>query len=339
MSKKDENLVIIDADSLVYIIGYELSMMQLEPLGIIKLDEFIKNILVACGAKNYIGYFGGSCGTNFRYKVAVTKPYKGNRPDKEDWYKFWEPILKDRMRDYWKFEPVCNIEADDACSIAAVQYKGKYSKVIVASPDKDLFQIPDTWFYNYSKISTVYCNEEVAMTKLCTQLITGDTSDNIAGCIGAGPKVANDFILEFITDKVKDESTMLDEVKRFYVKWYTEVLRDKMLKKEEKEYLAQYKIDNDIKRLTGNLKSDALAKFVPKLEGIKTKKEAMAMFTEMFTLLKLLDTKKDGAKHGFKLTKPIVDTRVKWDEIIQYQHELDEILEEDIIDEDFLKLL
>jgi hypothetical protein len=42
--KKKNNLVIIDADSMIYIIGSELEHLQLEPLGIMKLDEFISDI-------------------------------------------------------------------------------------------------------------------------------------------------------------------------------------------------------------------------------------------------------------------------------------------------------
>jgi hypothetical protein len=47
--EKENNLVIIDADSMIYIIGSELEHLQLEPLGIMKLDEF--DILITTGSK------------------------------------------------------------------------------------------------------------------------------------------------------------------------------------------------------------------------------------------------------------------------------------------------
>jgi 5'-3' exonuclease len=57
-----------------------------------------------------------------------------------------------------------------------------YSKITIASPDKDLLQIADTWFYDYSKRTTIFCNETVSLHKFCHQLITGDSTDNIPGC-------------------------------------------------------------------------------------------------------------------------------------------------------------
>jgi hypothetical protein len=38
---------------MIYIIGSELEHLQLEPLGIMKLDEFISDILITTGSKDY----------------------------------------------------------------------------------------------------------------------------------------------------------------------------------------------------------------------------------------------------------------------------------------------
>jgi hypothetical protein len=151
--EKENNLVIIDADSMIYIIG-SLEHLQLEPLGIMKLDEFISDILITTGSKDYLGFIGGR---NFRKDIAITKPYKGTRPEKPEWFVFW-PILAQRMIEHWGFQPCDNIEADDACAIARVKYGDMY-KITIASPDKDLLQIADTWFYDYSKRTTIFCNE------------------------------------------------------------------------------------------------------------------------------------------------------------------------------------
>jgi hypothetical protein len=75
------------------------------------------------------------------------------------------------MIEHWGFQPCDNIEADDACAIARVKYGDMYSKITIASPDKDLLQIADTWFYDYSKRTTIFCNETVSH-KFCHQLIT-----------------------------------------------------------------------------------------------------------------------------------------------------------------------
>jgi hypothetical protein len=73
------------------------------------------------------------------------------------------------MIEHWGFQPCDNIEADDACAIARVKYGDMYSKITIASPDKDLLQIADTWFYDYSK-RTIFCNETVSLHKFCHQL-------------------------------------------------------------------------------------------------------------------------------------------------------------------------
>jgi hypothetical protein len=46
-----------------------------------KLDEFISDILITTG-KDYLGFIGGK-GRNFRKDIAITKPYKGTRPENQ----------------------------------------------------------------------------------------------------------------------------------------------------------------------------------------------------------------------------------------------------------------
>jgi hypothetical protein len=46
------------------------------------------------------------------------------------------------MIEHWGFQPCDNIEADDACAIARVKYGDMYSKITIASPDKDLLRLP-----------------------------------------------------------------------------------------------------------------------------------------------------------------------------------------------------
>lgn len=331
--KIDENLVVIDADSIIYVVGYELAEMPLEPIGIIKLDEFITDILIATGSKHYQGFFGERGGHNFRKTIAVTKPYKGNRPEeKPEWFTFWSPILLKRMKDHWGFESCLNIEADDACAIAAEKYRGKYNKITIASPDKDLFQIPETWFYDYIKRTTVYCNATVALEKLCTQIITGDSTDNIPGCFGAGAGAAKAPVAA-IMEAGLDYNAAMIEVKAFYVEWNTIILRNKQGKKQEKVFLDQYKIDNDISRLTKKLKSDALKDFVIDTSMLLDATQSLKMFKEQYQLVKLLDTEKDGQKHGFTLGEPIINDSVNWDEITIFHDDLEMMEDEQDFDD------
>jgi hypothetical protein len=55
--------------------------------------------------------------------------------------------------------------------------------------DKDLLQIPG-WHFNPSKDLEKYVNDFDAYYSFCTQLLTGDRTDNIPGLVGVGPKKA-----------------------------------------------------------------------------------------------------------------------------------------------------
>jgi len=337
MKKSDDNLVIIDADSIVYIVGYELSDMRLEPLGLIKLDTFIKDILIVNVAKQYLGYFGGK-GHNFRKDIAITKVYKGNRAtEKPEWFDYWEPILKKHMKEVWGFEECLDIEADDACCIAANKYRDFYNKIIIATPDKDLLQIPECWFFDYTKRVLVYCEENTAAYKLCKQLILGDSTDNIPGVQGAGNAAANAEVL-LIQEKGLDLKNSIQHIKDYYLNWYTEVVKDKQHKKQEAAYLKQYKVDNDLKRLTKQLKSDALKDFKLDTSMIWDEKQVDTYFNEQYGLIKLLDTEKEGLEHGFKMTLPIVEDKINWDEVITVYDDDEELFDEDI-DPEFIENL
>lgn len=328
----ENNLVIIDADSMMYIIGSELENLQLEPLGIMKLDEFISDILVTTGSKEYLGFVGGF-GRNFRKDIAVTKEYKGNRAsEKPEWFTFWQPILAERMVTHWNFQRCHNIEADDACAIARKKHDGQYNKITVASPDKDLFQIGDTWFYDYTKRTTVYCDSNVAMLKFCHQLITGDSTDNIPGCMGAGKSAADAVIAEIVKAEL-DKDAAVQKIKEFYIDWYTVVLKKKHAVKQEKEYLDKYKKDKGINKLTAALKSTALKDFVVDTSMIMDKVDVIKLFKEQYALIRLLDTEEEAKKHKFVLEPPILNTSIDWDSIEIFNEEIATIsIEEDHFD-------
>lgn len=330
VNEEQANLVIIDADSIVYIVGYELQDLRLEPLGLIKLDSFIKDILIGNYAKKYLGFFGGKGGHNYRKDIAITKVYKGNRStDKEEWYEFWEPILKKRMEEHWHFQPCFNIEADDACCIAAEVHRGKFKKITIASPDKDLYQIKDMWFYDYYKKSTLYCSADVAIGKLCKQAITGDSTDNIPGLIGAGPKTADEVVLEQIAKPALALEEALKVVKKFYIQWHTVTLRDKAIAKQKDEFIRQFKKDNNLSRITKLGRSDALVNFVPDYSGLLDKAGAVRLYKEQIQLVQLLSTEAQGKAHGFTLGPIITDIFVDWDAVDVFNDDMELVPEEE----------
>lgn len=127
---------------------------------------------------DYKGYVSGS--GNFRYKVATILPYKGNRPTERPHHL---DDCKQFLVDTYGVEVTSYMEADDAIGLASKE------DTITVSIDKDLNCIPG-YHYNpdtkkFYEISTLE-----AFANFFSQLCTGDTSDNILGLYGVGPKSA-----------------------------------------------------------------------------------------------------------------------------------------------------
>jgi len=134
--------------------------------------------------KDFVICFG--TGTNFRYDLAQTVPYKSERPQK--------PILYDVVKDYmlWKYKDKIvtydGVESDDIISqlmweswIRSGKDHDKLDSVAVFI-DKDLGQIPCLQ-YNFDKpeLGLVPITQQEAAENLACQLLQGDTIDTIPG--------------------------------------------------------------------------------------------------------------------------------------------------------------
>jgi 5'-3' exonuclease len=158
------------------------------------LDRLIVDTLM-CGVDNiYPDCFVDSWGmhltgkNNFRYQIATTVPYKGNRVDKP------KPKHLAFLRSYLVKEWGATIsegeEADDTIAIEATKLG---DNCVIVSLDKDLDQICG-WHYNFVKRLGYYITPEEALVKLYTQMLTGDAADNIKGLFRIGPVKAAKII-------------------------------------------------------------------------------------------------------------------------------------------------
>jgi 5'-3' exonuclease len=327
------NLTIIDADSIVYLVGYRFKDVRIKSSALNALDDFIIDILKSTYSKEYIGVFGKHKGAkNFRYDIAKTKPYKGNRPASPDWYIYWEKIMKNHMEKIWKFIPVEYVEADDVCATLANHYKNdpKYGRVFVASPDKDLKQIGGVWNYNYEKRSTKFITEREGDIFLYKQSLQGDGSDNISGAEGFGKK-SIEKAFEHITDK----TNLYKYTKEIFKTWYHETLPAKQMKAAEKTYLINYKAINNIKRFNKKLKEEALQLFNKGGTIFKPsdKNYGENKFKEMLSLVYMLKTEAEIQLHwkDFKIFLPTVDEYIDWETVDQEK----ELIEGDALVDDF----
>lgn len=194
---QNSRVAVIDADSLAWIIGWSFKDNDDVDSVIEKTDDFMHSILQATQARLYIGVLSAKnteelAVANFRASIAITKPYKGNRGEKPEWYLKWSPIIENHLLENWKFiRCAYNIEADDLVASICTQLPAvePTCTVICCQNDKDLQQVPGH-HYNFVKNAPMEITPAAAALKLFTQVLTGDTTDNIPGLHKCGPKGA-----------------------------------------------------------------------------------------------------------------------------------------------------
>lgn len=190
----------LDSDFFVYRIGFS-AKEDTEQIAKNRLTEWLTDIVyIKLKCEDYKAFLTGK--TNFRFGVAKTVPYKGNRKDME------KPPHYDALRNHLiKLGASMseNQEADDDVAIESTRYVGWIVHV-----DKDLDQLPG-WHYNPVKDVEYFVTEEQAHRAFYTQLLTGDRIDNIIGLRGIGPKKA---------EKLLKGATTEQEMYRIAVKAY-----------------------------------------------------------------------------------------------------------------------
>lgn len=185
---KTPKLALIDADFLAYSVGFACEEDEDPRMAKNRLTEWLTDIVyMDLKCEDYVAYTTGP--NNFRYDVAKTVPYKGNRKDMK------RPKHLDALKEHLKrlgaVETV-GIEADDAVAILNAQEPDKYIMVHV---DKDLNQLPG-WHYNPNKCEKYFVDQEEADRNFWIQMLMGDRVDNIPGVAGIGPVKAKKALKE-----------------------------------------------------------------------------------------------------------------------------------------------
>lgn len=192
-------VTLIDADSICWAQAWLNKDKSNEEL-YLSIDAQISDILTQTKADKYVGFLKNPNETEFRRIMFPT--YKSNRPATPDWYKDRRESIWYHLIDNWKFVYTQNgYEADDA--IASTHYhlntvpiltpaaRVPIPKVeaIICSIDKDMKQIPG-WNYNPKTKELTFIGGDEAERNMLTQLLTGDSTDNIKGLPGIGPSKA-----------------------------------------------------------------------------------------------------------------------------------------------------
>jgi len=204
---------LIDADSMIYIIAWNhkdsSSKVDVENT----CDDFVRCILGLTQSDTYIGVFSPKeC---FRHRDYKYNNYKGQRPDKPEWYTKWEQVIKDYLCNRWGFFVAQDLEADDI--VSALADGGCFSDCVICSPDKDLRQVPGLHFdYKKQDLGIVSVSYDEACDNLWLQMLTGDDSDNVNGVPGLGPVKAKALLNSIELPGLQTPST----VKAAYVKYF-----------------------------------------------------------------------------------------------------------------------
>lgn len=119
---------------------------------------------------------------NFRSRLGTIRPYKGQR------HPAARPLMYNDLRQYlleaWKAEPVFDIEADDALTMALDAHRRDGQPAVLCGVDKDLLQCPG-WHLNPNK-GFRNVSETEGLERLYVQAAEGDSVDNIGGCYKVG---------------------------------------------------------------------------------------------------------------------------------------------------------
>jgi hypothetical protein len=182
---------LVDGDVMCYRIAFA---CKDEPqyVAVNTMASFLEEILmVDLGLSDWQIYLTGK--NNFRYDVAVTAPYKGNRTQEK-------PAHLELMRNYlvtaWGAIISEGEEADDCIAIKATELQ---DDCIIISIDKDFNQVAG-WHYNFVKKEKYYVTEQEGLRFFYKQILMGDKADNIIGIPKVGPVKAEKMLAKATTE-------------------------------------------------------------------------------------------------------------------------------------------
>jgi hypothetical protein len=187
----------IDADSIIYRIALKTDIDLRKAMEY--YDKAIEDIeWETCSTETKVALKGSG---NFRYDIA--EDYKGQRKLKEQ-EEDPNPEVTERRKELNEYAYSLghfksdNCEADDVVSIWAQEALDAKEHFVIAHIDKDIDMV-EGWHYNFTKETLYYICKDQGYRKMCLQMLTGDSTDNIQGLVGIGPKKAEKLLADVPT--------------------------------------------------------------------------------------------------------------------------------------------
>ena len=206
----------IDADSIIYRIALKTDISLKKAMEY--YDRAIEEIQwETCSGKVFVALKGEG---NFRYDIEPD--YKGQRK-----VSTIDEAVVERRKDLNEYAYSLghfksdNCEADDVVSIWAQQALDAGVHFVIAHIDKDIDMV-EGWHYNFTKETLYYICKDQGYHKMCLQMLTGDSTDNIQGLVGIGPKKAEKLLANV------PQPDMLDKVREAWEEAHPEDWQDRL---------------------------------------------------------------------------------------------------------------
>jgi len=171
-----------------------------EAIALFRIDDMMEKMMLDLQCEHYKCYLTG----NNNFRRVLSADYKANRKDKAR-PKHWQ-ACRDHLISKWYAEVIDKMEADDALGIAGTHN----NDCVICTIDKDLLQVPGD-HYNFVKELYTKVGERSAKLAFWTQMLVGDTSDNVRGIDGIGPVKAKKHL-----DQLKNDGEWFDCVRKLY---------------------------------------------------------------------------------------------------------------------------
>ena len=220
-------VVLVDSDSLVYSVPYGCVDIEEVKEKFDTVIRFIVNQIKESYEVDRVLIYHGATGTNFRKEIDSS--YKAHR--KSEKHEFYYDLSN-----YVKFVyGAVSAENEEVDDIIANEWRSLREQGIdscIVSIDKDYKQLPNCLIYNYGKDRKTgdpkgfeFIDEEQARYNFATQMLVGDSADNIKGIKGVG-KVGARRILDGATGTF----SLFRRVASTYIEKYQENAREELMK-------------------------------------------------------------------------------------------------------------
>lgn len=200
---------LIDADLIAFRCACTCEEDDNDNIVLQRVQDLTERIINNASADSYTLYLTG----NKNFRKEISSDYKANRKDKPR--PKWLDTCRDHLVINWQAEVTDGIEADDALGSAQTEDS------IICSLDKDLLMVTGK-HYNWIKEDFTYTTPEAGLKRFWTQMLVGDTADNIFGIKGVGPVKAAKLLDPIEANTIEDlNEKYLEVVSNLYNNSYT----------------------------------------------------------------------------------------------------------------------